>query len=24
MAKAVSSSLGQAPVCNHFDRRISG
>jgi hypothetical protein len=24
MARAVSSSLGPAPVCDHFDRRISG
>jgi hypothetical protein len=24
MAKAVSSSLGAAPVCDHFDHRISG
>jgi hypothetical protein len=24
MAKAVSSSLGPASVCDHFDRRISG
>jgi hypothetical protein len=24
MAKAVSASLGAAPVCDHFDHRISG
>jgi len=24
MAKAVSSSLAPAPVCDHFDRQISG